>query len=368
MMTGNNKLRVEKRRDLATGIREERVMRRIVFAVSAAAFACGVAAAGAEAKNYNLKLSYWVPPTHLLTPGYKEWAAGVEKASGGTIKTTLFPSSQLGSGRDHYDMVKRGVADMGLINPGYTPGRFPVLGASDLPFMISDSLPGARAIDRWYSKYAAKEMPEHYVCHVFTHDIATIHTVKKEIKVPEDVKGLKIRTANQITSRFITDLGATPVQVPIMEAKDTLKKGITDGITVTMGGVSLNSTFKFGEVVKYTLDVPLYVSTFTHGITKELYNEMAADQKKAIDSHCGPEWSAKVYRYWYEDDKKDQADARKLAGHVWTKVGPAETALWRKAAVPVYEFWADSVKKAGLNPDRVLEDLREELKKENALF
>jgi hypothetical protein len=75
-----------------------------------------------------------------------------------------------------------------------------------------------------------------------------------------------------------------------------------------------------------------------------------------------------VYRYWYEDDKKDQADARKLAGHVWTKVGPAETALWRKAAVPVYEFWADSVKKAGLNPDRVLEDLREELKKENALF
>ena len=33
-------------------------------------------------------------------------------------------------------MVKRGVADFGLINPGYTPGRFPIVAAADLPFPL----------------------------------------------------------------------------------------------------------------------------------------------------------------------------------------------------------------------------------------
>ena len=334
--------------------------------LAAGALALTVGGAQAADKQVNIKLSYWVPPPHKLTPGYKDWAAAVEKASGGTIKTTLFPSSQLGSGRDHYDMVKRGIANFGLINPGYTPGRFPVLGASDLPFTMSDSLGGARALTGWYKKYAAKEMPDHYVCHVFSHDKATIHTTKKLVRVPDDVKGLNIRSANQTMSRFITAIGGNPVQVPIMEAKDTLKKGITDGITVTMGG--LLGTFKFKDAVNYTLDVPLYVSTFTHGIAKRTYDGMSANQKRVIDDHCTPEWAAKTYSYWYNADIKDQTDARKLPDHTWTKPNAAELVLWRQAAVPVVKQWEESVKKAGFDPAEVLGELQAALKKENALF
>ena len=337
--------------------------------LAAGALAVAIGAPGAQAANVNIKLSYWVPPTHLLTPGYKEWGASVEKASGGTITTTLYPTSQLGSGRDHYDMVKRGIAGFGLINPGYTPGRFPILGASDLPFTIKDSLAGAKALTRWYRKYAAKEMPDHYVCHVYTHDIATIHTVKKQIKVPSDAKGLNIRSANQTMSRFVTAVGGNPVQVPIMEAKDTLEKGITDGITVTIGGISMNSTFSFGSVVKYTLDIPLYVSTFTHGINKKMYDGMSAAQRKVIDDHCTPEWSAKTYKYWYDDDVADQADARaNLKGHTWYKPTTAELELWKRAADPVVAQWRASVEKVGENPDQVMKEMKDELKKENALF
>jgi TRAP-type C4-dicarboxylate transport system substrate-binding protein len=335
----------------------------------AGAFALAFAGGDVQAKDVNIKLSYWVPPSHPLTPGYKDWGAAVEKASGGTITTTLYPSSQLGSGTDHYDMVKRGIAGFGLINPGYTPGRFPVVGASDLPFLNKDSLGGARALTRWYSQYAAKEMEDHYVCHVFTHDIATIHTTKKLIKVPDDVKGLKIRSANQTMSRFMTAVGATPVQVPIMEAKDTLEKGITDGITVTTDGIAKTSVFYFGEVVKFTLDAPLYVSTFTHGISKRIYDGMDDGQRKVINDHCTPEWSAKTYSYWYNDAKGDLKDAREnLVGHSWYKPNDAEMQLWFKAAEPVYAEWRESVKKAGYDPEVVLNGLKDELKKENALF
>ena len=151
--------------------------RTLVAGISVLALALTVSSAQAQDKKYTLKLSYWVPPSHLLTPGYKEWGAAVEKASNGSIKTVLFPSSQLGSGTDHYDMVKRGVADMGLINPGYTAGRFPIIAVSDLPFMNSNSYGAAKAITAWYKKYAPKEMADHYVCHAYTHEIASVHSV-----------------------------------------------------------------------------------------------------------------------------------------------------------------------------------------------
>jgi TRAP-type C4-dicarboxylate transport system substrate-binding protein len=342
-----------------------KMRRQWVLIASVLALAISATAANAQDKVVNLKLSYWVPPSHLLTPGYKDWAEALDKASKGTIKVTLFPSSQLGSGLDHYDMVKRGVADFGLINPGYTPGRFPAFAAADLPFLITDSHKAAAATHRWYKKYAEKEMSDHYVCHVYSHEIATFHS-KKEIKVPADVKGMKVRTANQTIANFVTSMGGNSVQVPIMEAYGTLKSGITEAITVPWDGLT-HPAFKFGEVTTYTLDVPMYVSNFTHGINRATYDALSDAQKKAVDSVCTPEWSRLVYKHWYEDGIKRMDDVRK-SDRKLTKLSPNELKLWREAAKPVYDAWADAVKKAGHDPAQVLKELQDELRKEGALF
>lgn len=341
-------------------------MRRgMILVACALAFTAGASGAIAQDKQINFKFSYWVPPSHPLTPGYKEWAAALEKASNGTIKVTLYPSSQLGSGHDHYDMVKSGIADAGLINPGYTPGRFPVIATADLPFLVTDSYKAAPAISRWYKKYAEKEMADHYVCANFSHEPGSFHS-KKEIKVPADVSGLKVRTANQTIATFVTSMGGNSVQVPIMEAADTLKRGITDAITVPWDGLT-HPAFKFGEVTEYTLDIPLYVSNFTHGISRKTYDSMSAAQKKAVDSVCSPEWAARIYNNWHNDDTTRRQAIRKSDRKI-TKVGPEEVKKWREAAKPVYEQWAAAVKKAGYNPDTVLNELKAELKKEGALF
>ena len=181
-------------------------------------------------------------------------------------------------------------------------------------------------------------MPDHYVCHVYSHEKATFHS-KKEIKVPADVKGVKVRTANQTIANFVTSMGGNSVQVPIMEAYETLKRGITEAITVPWDGLT-HPAFKFGEVTTYTLDVPIYVSNFTHGISRTTYNGLSDAQKKAVDSVCTPEWSRLVYKHWYEDGIKREDDVRK-SDRKLTKVSPDEVKLWREAAKPVYEAWAD---------------------------
>ncbi|MFP6736287.1 MAG: hypothetical protein VB959_20960 [Rhodospirillales bacterium] len=57
-----------------------------------------------------------------------------------------------------------------------------------------------------------------------------------------------------------------------------------------------------------------------------------------------------------------------MKDHIFTKVSPAEVKLWRDAARPVVAAWKTSVKKIGLNPDTVLNEMRDELNKVNALF
>jgi TRAP-type C4-dicarboxylate transport system substrate-binding protein len=280
---------------------------RLVLAAAVIALASG--AAHAQDKKFNLKLSYWVPPSHLLTPGYKDWAASMEKASNGTIKVTLFPSSQLGAGGDHFDMVRRGVADIVLVNPGYTPGRFPVIGIVDLPFMTNSAYKAAPAIKRFYAKYAEKEMPDVIVCHTFSHEPGTVIS-KKPVKLPGDVKGMNIRSANQTMAAFMTSLGANSVQVPIMEAADTLRKGITDGLNGTYDSLT-HPAFKFHTVTEYTLDTRMYLATLLHLINRKTYESMSAAQKKVIDDHCTPDWSRKVYQHWYDDQVQREDEIRK---------------------------------------------------------
>ena len=77
-----------------------------------------------------------MPPSHPLQKALEDWGASVEKASGGTIKSKVFPSQQLGKAFDHYDMARDGIADMTYVNPGYQPGRFPIIGRR-LPFLIA---------------------------------------------------------------------------------------------------------------------------------------------------------------------------------------------------------------------------------------
>ena len=79
----------------------------------------------AQDKEVDLRLSLWVPPAHPLTSAAKAWGEDIAKASGGTIKITVFPSEQLGKAFDHYDMARDDIADITYVNPGYQPGPFP---------------------------------------------------------------------------------------------------------------------------------------------------------------------------------------------------------------------------------------------------
>jgi TRAP-type C4-dicarboxylate transport system substrate-binding protein len=337
-------------------------MRGKIIALSAAfSLAAGVAAA--QDKTFELKLAHWVPPSHPLQKALEEWGSSVEKASGGTIKYKVYPSQQLGKAFDHYDMARDGIADLTYVNPGYQPGRFPIIGAGELPFLISNAKGGSQALDAWYRKHAEKEMKDVKFCLAFLHDPGTFHSKAKKITVPGDIKGMKIRPAHATIAAWVTQLGGTNVQSSAPEVRDIIERGVADAVTFPWGSVLL---FGIDKVTKYHMEAPLYVTTFAFVFNKAVYGQMSAAQKKVIDDHCTNEWSGKVAGPWadFEHDgvKKLKADS----AHEVYSITDAQLAEWRKSAEPLEKNWADNVKKAGGDPDAIMKELKASLAKYNA--
>ncbi len=304
-----------------------------------------------------------MPPSHPLQKALEEWGASVEKDSGGTIKYKVYPAQQLGKAFDHYDMARDGIADLTYINPGYQPGRFPIIGAGELPFLMTNAKGGTQALDAWYRKYAAQEMKDVKFCLAFVHDPGAFNSRSKKIVVPEDIKGMKIRPAHATMATFVTMLGGTNVQASAPEVRDILEKGVADAVTFPWGSVPL---FGIDKVTKYHLDMPLYVTTFAFVFNKAKYDEMSASQKKVIDNHCTPEWALKVAAPWADFEHAGIAKIRAEAGQEIYEPTPAQVAEWKKAAQPLEEKWAENVKKTGVDPATVMKELKAQLSKEGA--
>jgi TRAP-type C4-dicarboxylate transport system substrate-binding protein len=332
---------------------------RFPLAAVAAALTLAAGLVQAQDKPVALKLSSWVPAQHALNPALAAWAEDIRKQSNGTITSTLFPSEQLGKAFDHYDMARDGISDFSYVNPGYQPGRFPIFAATSLPFLISNAKAGSAAIDAWYRQYAAKEMKDVHFCFAFVHDPGALHSTKKVV-MPSELKGMKVRPATSTIAQMVTTLGGTNVQSSAPEARDMLERGVAQAITFPWGSLNL---FGIDKVVKYHMDVPLYVTPFVWVMNKDKYAAMSAAQKKVVDSHCTSEWAEKVGSAWADFEIAGRAKIASEAGHEVYKLTPDQLQAWRGAVAPVEGQWAEGVKKAGGDPKQALDSLKSTLAK-----
>jgi TRAP-type C4-dicarboxylate transport system substrate-binding protein len=326
--------------------------------------AASVTPAFAQEKNFDLKISHWVPASHPLQKALEDWGAAVEKESGGTIKYHVYPAQQLGKAKDHYDMARDGIADVTYVNPGYTPGVFPIIAAGELPFLMSNATGGSEGLDAWYRKYAPKEMKDVKFCLAFIHSPSAFHSRTKKIVVPEDVKGMKVRPADATMADLVTLLGGTNVQTSAPEVRDTIERGVADAVTFPWGSLVL---FGIDKVTKYHMDAPLYVTTFVLVMNKDTYNAMSDRQKKAIDDNCNTEAAGRVGKPWGDFEDAGLGKVKAEPGQEVYTLTADQLAQWKKASEPLVKTWADGVKKTGVDPDAALSELKASLAKYNAL-
>ena len=323
------------------------------------------AAIPGNAAEVEITLSHWVPPTHpLQVLGMEPWAKSISEASNGRIEIKIFPSQQLGAAPDHYDMARDGIVDIGFINPGYQPGRFPILAAGELPFMFANAKSGSRALHEWYQGYAKTEMKDVYVCMVHLHDPGTLHGKNGPLVVPGDLKGKNIRPPHATLARLVNSLGGASVQVPAPEIREALAKGAADITAAPWGSLF---TFGLDSQVKHHLDMPLYATTFAFVMNKAKIDGLSPEDRAVMDDHCTPEWSEKMAAKWADVEAAGRQKIIDAGGHTLYKPTAEQVAEWEKATTPLLGQWKEAVKAAGQDPDAVYEAFIATLKKNGAL-
>jgi TRAP-type C4-dicarboxylate transport system substrate-binding protein len=337
------------------------ILKTIAFGI---AFSFGAGAALAQ-ETVTLKVHHFLPPASTAHAKFIEpWCAKINKESNGKLKCQIYPSMQLGGTPPQlFDQAKDGVADIIWTLPGYQSGRFIVSEVFELPFMVTSTEQGSRALWNFATRHASAEFTGVRPILFHLHDGATIHTTKKPIRTLEDFRGLKMRAPSRQATRMIAAFGATPVPMPLPQTPEALSKGVIDGAMVPW---EVAPSIKLEEIVKHHIEFDpsmpqLSNSVFIFAMNPAKYNSLSPELKKVIDANSGPEASAWVGKIFAEAGRSGRKTAEKRKGTFYT-VPAVELKRWEKAAQSVTVDWVKDVTAKGMNGKQLLEDARAALK------
>lgn len=322
-----------------------------VLMTAAALGALAALAFPAAAQEVTMRYHHFVPPkapphARFAVP----WSEKVEKESGGRIKIQVFPLMQLGGTPPQLvDQIKDGVVDIGFTLPGYTADRFPRSEVFEVPFLHTNALATAQALQDYYDKYLQEEYREYHVLLLYTHDGAVI-SVNKPIMKLEDFKGLKIRTANRGGGVFLRGVGATAVGSPVTELQSMLSKGVIDGVLLPY---EIMPAFKIQELVHNHVDLSgrqprIGTSVFMFAMHKKKYDSLPADLKKVIDNNSRRNIAAWAGQTW-RDVEQPGINAAKAANNKFMTIPDAEVARIRTAVKPEIDKFLAELSRPGFD-------------------
>ncbi len=161
---------------------------------------------------------------------------------------------------------------------------------------------------------------------------------------------MKVRVANATQSRYLSGLGAVIVPIPATEARDAIEKGVADAMLFPWQSLTI---FGIDNLLTYHMDVPFAGNAFEMMFNRNSYDKLTPNQKKVLDDHCTAEWSARFISAWNDMEANGKAALAAKPGHVVYPVSEQFMTNARAAAEPVKKEWADSVRKAGYDPDQL---------------
>jgi TRAP-type C4-dicarboxylate transport system substrate-binding protein len=302
----------------------------------------------AASEVFNFKFAHIFPPTAKHSLICEAFIRELEERSGGRIKTSYFGGGSLLKPPGMYNGIELGIADMGFAHIEYTPGRFPVTEACDLPLGYPSGWVSNMVVNDFYNKFKPKEWDKVKVLwmHASTPNVM-IST--QPIRTLEDFKGLTIRAPGRVGDT-VKALGASPAPMPIMEVYDGLAKGVIQGVNTPFETLK---TFRFGEVAKYTTSSWQVGNIYTFYVimNKKSYEKLPADLKMILEELSG-EYKEKFALMWnsVDFDGKDFAAAK---GVEILQLTPDQLDKWKKVTEAVIDNYVKDLTSKGYSESEV---------------
>jgi tripartite ATP-independent transporter DctP family solute receptor len=296
------------------------------------------------AAEVTLKLGHIADPQNPYAQGAQKFADLVAEKSGGTIKVEVYPSSQLGNQRDLVEGLTLGTLDLTMTSTAVLGNFHPQIAVFDLPFIFRDREHAFKALDT-VGMEISKDLEEKgmKVLAFYENGVRNMTNNIRPIRVPEDMKGLKIRVMEQpIYIAMMKALGANPTPMAFGELFTALQKGVVDGQENPAAHIYTKRFFevqKYISLTEHTYSAePLVVSMIT-------WNKLTPEQQTIIQE------AAKEACDWQRQLAID------LENGYWDKIresGKSEIITdvdkeaFREATAPVWKDFEDQVGKENI--------------------
>ncbi len=235
----------------------------------------------------------------------------VEGKSNGRISVKIFPNGQLGGDREAFEMVKLGSLQASAYPGNMLSAFVPEVTVLDIPYLFKDANVAFKVLEGDFGAEMADIVLKKTGVRIIQWGIdgpyENIFTKKKQVKVPSDLKGIKIRVANNPPYvAAIKFAGGSPVPIDWAEVYTSLQQGVIDGLVT---GLPYAADIKAEEIVKYVTIAKPYCALSSFFFNESFFQSLSEDDKqlileaghKAMRVYSGLQlWGAELWAEYYE--------------------------------------------------------------------
>lgn len=264
---------------------------------------------------------------------YQEWADKIAEATDGEVTITIYSSGTLMGEADVLSGVQSGIADIGELAIPTFSDQFPLTNLLSLPFMPMGDVETfcqvwAQLIEEFPELEA--EYADFKVMFWMTQESSScvLSTTDAQALVPEDIQDLKIMPPGTLVGEALSELGAAPMVLEVMDWYTSLDTGLLEGMLMGWKPIQLTQVYSL---------MP-YHTVFPSGVTQSLgmmimnmdtWNSLSDEAQQAIEDLSG--WATESY---YLKSANDDAEAQAMMeaeGHSIVTLTEAQEQLWYDA-------------------------------------
>lgn len=322
----------------------------MIFARALATTAVLLSGAAFAQTQWDLPAAY--PANNFHTENLVQFAADVEKATGGKLKITVHPNASLFKATEIKRAVQGNQAQMGEVLLSNFANENPLYAIDVLPF-IATSYDAARKLDH-ASRPAIDKL-------LASQGMKLLYTVawppqglysKKPLAEAKDLAGVKFRAYNPATAKIAQKFGAQPVTIQAAEVSQALATGAVESYISSSATGYDTKTF---EHLKYFYDTQAWLPKNAVIVNRKAFDSLDKAQQDAVlqaaaqAEERGWKMSEEKTKWYIDQLRKNGMQVEppsKQMSAEFDKVGDEMLADWLERAGPEGKAILDTYRKS----------------------
>lgn len=177
-------------------------------------------------------LAHTLPTSHPVHKGMEAFAGTLSELSGGTMDVKIFADGQLGTEREVLELLQIGSIAMTKVSAATMANFAPEYKVLGVPYIFRNKNHMFSVLEGDTGKKILNSGSEYLLKGLVFYDAGSrsFYTVKRPIKTPADLKGMKIRVMNhQMSVDMVNAMGGAATPMAYGELYSALEQGVVDG-------------------------------------------------------------------------------------------------------------------------------------------